>query len=168
VLVLAGLLLAACGKSSGSPTGSTAKTNASSTGASGKQSAVYRVEHYRECMAKNGVKLAERKPGQSSEGLPRGVSAAQYKAASKKCGVTYHVHLKRFFFNPAALAPLTTYVACMHEHGIDLPPPNTHGHGPIFNTSGVNVAGTQFKEATAKCVPTLRSALRKVRQSAKH
>jgi hypothetical protein len=55
---------------------------------------------------------------------------------------------------------LTRFAACMRENGVNLPPPNTSGKGPIFNVSGLNVASTEFKAAEAKCAVDLRSRLR--------
>jgi hypothetical protein len=177
--LLACLLLAACGGSSGSSS-STASTNASatsSTSGKGQPAGRKRFTALRECLAKNGITLPKRTPGQAGGGgflggaagggpqLPKGVTRAQYEAAVKKCGGAGG----RFgpgatgtqrFKSPAFTQALTKFAACMREKGVKLPTPNTSGKGPIFNTSGLNPASAAFKAAQAKCSSALRGAFR--------
>lgn len=179
MLALAGLVLAACGSSSNSATN--ASTDASATSTQGRTGSAGgfagRFSEFRECMAKQGITLPQRKPGQAggflgggtgtgtAPQLPAGVSKSQYEAALKKCGALR----PRFggpagganrLKNPLFLAALTKFSACMRENGIKLPAPNTSGKGPVFNTTGINTASTQFKTAEAKCSATLRSGFR--------
>jgi hypothetical protein len=62
--------------------------------------------------------------------------------------------------NPAYRSALTRFAACMRRNGVSLPPPNTSGTGPIFNTSAINRASAHLKTAQMKCARELRSALR--------
>jgi hypothetical protein len=116
-LLLAGVLLAACGSSSSSgstsPSNPSASTSAATTGApseapsapngSGGTAAGGRFAGLRECLRKNGITLPKRTPGQGGPGagggllggggtgrrqLPAGVSREQLEAAIKKCGGT--------------------------------------------------------------------------------
>lgn len=186
LIILAGLLLAACGGSSGGSTtpstaGASASANAAATtpGAPPGQGAG-RFSAFRECLAKNGITLPKFTPGQHPSGgggflggggfkraLPKGVSAAQYEAAVKKCGGApgggrfrgrFKGGFKGFASSPAAKEALDKFAACMRENGVNLPTPNTSGSGPIFNTSGVNVATAKFRAAESKCSADLRNA----------
>jgi hypothetical protein len=190
LLVLASLVLAACGGSAATTsTTATATTNASATGTttpgattpgsttkapSGAPAA--NRGHFlalRECLQKNGIALPKRKPGQApGAGLlpggvsapPKGVTAAQYRAALKKCGGGFPA--RRFggpvnrLKTPVFRQALAKFAACLRSNGVNIPPPNTSGKGPIFNTKGVNVAGPKFKAAQVKCASVLRSGLR--------
>ncbi|HEX3518447.1 MAG TPA: hypothetical protein VHT29_05380 [Solirubrobacteraceae bacterium] len=177
--LLACLLLAACGGSSGSS--STASTNASatsSTSGTGQPAGRKRFTALRECLAKNGITLPKRTPGQAGGGgflggaagggpqLPKGVTRAQYEAAVKKCGgfaggrIAPGAAGTQRFKSPAFTQALTKFAACMREKGVKLPTPNTSGKGPIFNTSGLNPASAPFKAAQTKCSAALRGAFR--------
>jgi hypothetical protein len=171
-LVLASLLLAACGSSS---SGTTATTSASSstatTGAPGSPNARSgRFAAVRECLQKAGITLPKRAPGQAGGGflpgggpqLPKGVTRAQYEAAIKKCG-GFGFKGGRFagaarFSSPQFKAALVKFASCMRENGVNLPTPNSSGKGPIFNTKGLSVTSPQFKTAQKKCASTLRAA----------
>jgi hypothetical protein len=183
VLALACLALAACGSSSnGSSTNTTVSaTTSASTGAPGagaRGTGVSRFKALRECLQKNGITLPTRTPGQRPPGgpggaggflggpaggggpkLPNGVTRAQYEAAIKKCGGSafrggFAARLK----NPAYLAALTKFAACMRENGVNVPAPNTSGNGPIFDTKGIDTSSAQFKTAESKCRVDLASA----------
>jgi len=126
-------------------------------------------------MAKNGVTLPKRKPGQRPGGgllggsasgtpqLPAGVSREKYLAAIKKCGGDFRGafrgrHFKGFASSPAAKAALTKFATCMREHGVALPAPNTTGNGPVFDTKAIDTTSAKFREADGKCTPALRGA----------
>jgi hypothetical protein len=47
----------------------------------------------------------------------------------------------------------------MNEHGAKLPPPNTSGHGEVFNTSGINTNTPQFQSAVQACLTDLLAIL---------
>jgi hypothetical protein len=46
----------------------------------------------------------------------------------------------------------------MRENGVNLPPPNTSGRGPVFNTKGIDTNSSTFKTAQSKCRTMLRGA----------
>jgi len=170
MLVLASLVLAACGSSSSSST-ATKAASTTVTGAARTDAVVARVRALRECLAKNGIALPKRTPGQGSplggffggaagRQLPSGVSKAQYEAALRKCGA-----LGRRFGGGARLtspnlkAALATFASCMRAHGVNVPEPNSSGNGPVFDTKGLNTASPAFKAAISKCYANLRSVL---------
>ncbi len=181
VLVLASLALAACGGSSGSPSSSTTATASASattpTTGGTPGAAGGRFTGIRECLQKNGITLPARKPGQApgaggffggAGSLPKGVSKAQFEAALKKCGGAFRNGLKGGpggfaaggFNTPAGKQALAKFSACMSEHGVKIPAPNTSGKGPIFNTKGIDTASATFREAEAKCRTDLLGAFR--------
>lgn len=178
-LLLAGLLLAACGSSSSSSSATTASSNASaSTTAPGGGAGRFagRSKALRECLAKDGITLPTRKPGQNNGGpggllggaaagpkLPAGVSRAKFDEAIRKCGGT-----GRFggfkgrgsqLQSPTYRAALVRFAACMREAGVNVPAPNTSGSGPVFSTKGLDTASASFRTAETKCYPILRSAI---------
>jgi hypothetical protein len=172
LLLLAGLLLAACGGSSPSST-STTKASASTTSPSsttpstGAPRGLGRFAHFRECLDKNGISLPKFTRGKRPSGgflgggagpqLPAGVSRAKYEAALKKCGGAPGAGRARgFASNPKAKEALDKFAACMRADGIELPAPNTSGSGPVFDTKGIDVAGSKFTAAEAKCGSSLR------------
>ncbi len=160
VLVLAALSIAACGSSSKSPTTATTATAASTAA-----STTGRFSAFRECLAKNGVKLPPRKPGSGPGGilggeLPSGVNRGAYEAAARKCaGFRPSGGLRgKGFASSRFRALLTTFAACMRSHGIKLPPPNTSGKGAIFDTKGVDTKAPAFLTAAHACQSALRPA----------
>lgn len=166
---------ASTGAASGtSSTGSTSTTPGAP--ANGRGSA--RFAALRECLQKNGITLPKRTPGSRPSGgfvpgagagggpqLPSGVTRAQYEAALKKCGGgSGHFSRSggtRQLNNPVFKAALTKYGNCLRQNGINLPPANTSGNGPIFNTKGIDTTGSQFKSASAKCRSVLIGAFRR-------
>jgi hypothetical protein len=171
-LGLAALALAACGSSSSKTTSST-NAAAASANPQSTQPGHGRFSALRECLQKQGITVPKRKPGGgagifgggSGAQLPKGVTREQFLAAIKKCGGGSPPRRAPRAFGPTNLktpavrAALTSFAACMRQHGVNVPPPNTSGKGPVFNTSGLNVAGTQFHAAQVACFPELRSAL---------
>jgi hypothetical protein len=172
-VLLASLALAACGGStSTSSTSASASASATTTTNGGGAAFSSRFKALRECLAKNGVTLPTRKPGQPRQGggadglpgggpqLPAGVTRAQYEAAVKKCGGNPRARLGggARLSSPAFKQALAKFATCMGQNGVSLPAPNTSGNGPIFNTGGVNTASAKFKTAAAKCDSMLRSA----------
>jgi hypothetical protein len=177
IALLACVGLAACG---GSSSTSTSTTNASANTSAAKTSTTPnrspgRFAALRECLQKNGVTLPAPTPGQAGQGhflrspgggqqLPKGVTRAQLQAAMKKCGAPERAFgpggqaARRRFGSPAFRTALTAFAACMRSNGVNLPPPDTSGTGPVFSTKGVNTASATFKAASAKCQSVLRSA----------
>jgi hypothetical protein len=118
----------------------------------------------RECLQKDGITLPKPNPGQPGSGflggtptLPKGVTRAQYQAALKKCGGGF-TGIPRFRL-PAFNKELAKFAACMRANGVNVPPPNASGKGPIFSTKGLNPSSPQFKAAEAKCSAQLRGLL---------
>jgi hypothetical protein len=164
------LALAACGSSatSSTSTNTTATgTSASSKGAQGAGSS--RITALRSCLAKQGITLPTstgHRPGIGTGGpagrprpgggfkLPNGVSRTQFQEALKKCGGANFRGGGRFN-SATSKAALAKYVACMRENGVNLPPPNTSGSGPVFNTKGINTTSSTFTTATTKCLSDL-------------
>jgi hypothetical protein len=181
ILLLACLGLAACGGSSGSSSSTTtvaANTAPSGGRATGPANATIgpaggRFAAMRACLAKEGITLPQRTPGQprtpgaggflgvgpgGGPQLPKGVTRAKFEAALKKCGGggAFAVHAR--LGNPAVSKTLATFAACMRQHGINLPSPNSSGTGPVFSTKGIDTASAKFKAAETKCQSVLRSA----------
>ncbi len=180
VIVLLSVVLAACGSSSSTSSTSTGASAATSTAPAGVPGVVGgRFKALRECLAKNGITLPKRTPGQAgSPGgllgggagpqLPAGVTRAQYEAAVKKCGGgagPYGGGLRpgrlggsAGLSSPTVKAALVKFASCMRSNGQNVPEPNTSGNGPIFDTKALNTTSTQFRAATAKCSIDLRGA----------
>lgn len=185
VLVAAGLVLAACGSSSTSSstaTGTAAATTApavgtvspgggsGSTGPAGAAGGG-RFRALRECLAKNGITLPQRKLGQrprsgggllgggGGPSLPKGVTRAQYQAAIEKCGGAALSRPRANLKSPAVQQAIAKFATCMRAKGINVPAPNTSGKGPIFSTKGLNTTSPQFIAAEAACGAPLRGLL---------
>ena len=43
------------------------------------------------------------------------------------------------------------YVACVRQHGFDLPAPNFSGTGPVFSTAKVDTHSAKFAAASKAC-----------------
>ena len=167
-LLLVSLLLVACGGSSSTTTttnaAAAASTNAARSGFAGRFAAV------RECLAKSGITLPKRTPGQArplggvlggARQLPKGVTQAQYEAALHKCGLNSAgpgAGRSTRLASPAYKLALANFAACMRTNGENLPAPNTSGKGAIFNTTGINTSSATFQAAAAKCSSILRSS----------
>ncbi len=88
--------------------------------------------------------------------LPKGVTAAQFQAAIKKCGGGGFPGGGAARAGSATSKPaLTKFATCMRENGINLPAPNTSGKGPTFNTTGINTNSSAFQSAQSKCASDL-------------
>jgi hypothetical protein len=48
---------------------------------------------------------------------------------------------------------LQRFAACMRDHHIDLPPPNTSGKGQLFSERHLNMASPDFARAYKTCLP---------------
>jgi hypothetical protein len=175
VLLFASLVLAACGGSSSTTSSSTNASATTSTAAGASGANTGRFAALRACLQKNGVTLPQRTPGQNPQRglgllggsggpqLPKGVTRAQYEAAAKKCGGfagrgPAGGGTAARLSSPAFKQGLAKFAACMTQHGVKVPAPNTSGKGPIFNTTGLNTKSAQFKAAESSCFAVLRSA----------
>jgi hypothetical protein len=166
LLVLIALALSACGGSS-SP--------AKSSSASVRQSAITppnvarRFQALTECLQRNGITLPKRSntPGVGGflggSQLPKGVSRAKFDATLRKCGGLTRSRPRtgatNRFNTPAAKRTFAKFVTCMRQQGVNLPQANTSGHGPVFDTKGLNPTGARFRSAQAKCLGVLRELI---------
>jgi hypothetical protein len=160
--------LAACGGSSSTASSATNSAN-TTTQANGQRSS--RFAALRACLEKEGIKLpsapSRRSPQSGGGGLlggggggfnpPAGVSQSEFQKALKKCGAGFPGGARRFN-SATGRAALTKFAQCMRENGVNLPPPNTSGNGPVFNTKGINTSSSTFKAAQSKCRSDLRGA----------
>lgn len=179
--VLACIGIAACGGSSKNDSASTTDTSTSSsttaTPSNGGQTgaATGRFAAVRSCLQKEGINLpagsaGQRPPGAGNGGpphgggslggrgrgrfahqLPKGLSREKLTKALSKCGAHFGTSRQGFFHSSKAKAALEKFAQCMSENGVKLPAPNTSGHGPVFDTKGIDTAGSKFKDAEAKC-----------------
>jgi len=188
ILLLGCLGLAACGGSSKTSTTSANAAAASATGAATSAtgagtsstgappapgatgSGPSRFKAIRECLQKSGITLPQRTPGTrrapgaggflggAGPALPKGVTRAQYEAAVKKCGGRALGGGVARLNNPVYQKAIAKFATCMRENGVNVPPPNTSGKGPIFSVKGLNTASAQFKAAESKCSVQLQGA----------
>jgi hypothetical protein len=85
------------------------------------------------------------------------VSRSQLEAGMKACGAPRGAFGRgRRLSSPAYQQQLAKFSACMRANGVNLPPPNTSGRGPIFNTGGLDTTSAKFTAAMTKCRPLLR------------
>ena len=177
-MLLACLGLAACGGSSSSSTdhertATAASATAPAPRAPAPEPRAGRFKALRECLQKNGITLPQRSSrhpapraggflggGAGTPPLPNGVTRAQYEAAVKKCGGGAFGGGGGRIRSPAFKQALAKFATCMRENGVNVPPPNTSGKGPVFNTKGLNPTSAQFKAAEAKCRTTWKAPLR--------
>ena len=144
------------------------------SGASGPTGAPgTRFKALRECLQKQGITLptrpqGTRKPGErgglfgggSGTGgpkLPNGVTRQKFQEALQKCSAAGGLRGGRFrgvgtrLNSPAFHKTLASFAACMNEHGVKLPAPNTSGKGPVFDTKGINTQSATFQKAAQSC-----------------
>lgn len=187
--VMASLVLAGCGGSSGSSTSSSAPVasgapavaGATGTGPAGAGSG--RFAALRTCLAKAGINLPARRAGTrpygsggpyAGGGIPGGglPGSGLRRGLQPPAGMSqqqFQAALTkcggggfagRRLANPGYRAALTKFATCMRQHGVNLPAPNTSGTGPVFNTSRLNTTTASFKAADVKCQPDLRGSFR--------
>jgi hypothetical protein len=138
------------------------------------------------CLKQQGVTLPPRPPGAAPGGPPPGGGAPPFaagrrprgrgfgffgrnlspaqrqklQAALQKCGARFgggRFGQGRFAANnPRFRAALTKFVACVRQHGFNLPTPNTSGSGPVFDPRKVNRNDPKFVAASRACQGLLR------------
>jgi hypothetical protein len=187
ILLLGCLGLAACGGSSSTTStganaastgnaSSTPSTNRTGTSAAPGAPGTGRFAALGKCLQKNGITLPKRTAGARPGGgflpgsgagngprLPGGATRAQYEAALKKCGGSGHFFGgggARRFDSPVFKTALAKYGECLRQNGIKVPPPNTSGNGPIFDTKGIDTSSAQFRSASTKCRSALAGVFR--------
>jgi len=189
ILALACVGLTACGGSSkasnaaatSSASASTATSGSSARPAPSAPSAVRpRIGAVRECLKKNGITLPNRPSAAGGppvggvflgRQLPKGVTRAQFQAALQKCApgrVAGGTPGRVAGGAPGLRGPgaakfkdaLAKFAACLRQNGVNVPMPNTSGHGPVFSTKGLQTNSPKFREATSKCRSVLIGAFR--------
>ncbi len=86
----------------------------------------------------------------TSAATPAPSSQSTAKSPTSEAGLT----VKRAAFNRA----LIKFAACLRRHGIPIPPPDTSGKAPLFNTKGLDTSSPKFTAARDKCLGVLRNA----------
>jgi len=187
VSALLALALTACGGSS-SGDGTTGTQAAASSGTATTRSGrpAFFSDEVRSCLRKQGVDVPERPQGgdgqppqggglpgaappdgaaprDGGQGGPGQLSDAdreKLRAAMKACGVEMpQGGARRPEVSDAAYQQrVKAYVACVREHGFDLPDPNFSGDGPIFDPDEVDQDDKAFQTASARCQDKLRPA----------
>ncbi len=163
--------IAACGSSSTTST-STSSAAASGSGASATGSGTgFDRSEFVACLKAHGVTLPARparthRPAASAgagQGLFFGGGGAggrrfannpKLRAAFQACGGTRAFPGRRRF--ALSHAAVTKFVACVRQHGYDLPSPNFSGTGPIF-PAGI-AKNAKFQTAARACQADLRPA----------
>jgi hypothetical protein len=173
-VAVAALCLAACGSSStGSSSAAASASSSSSSSGSGSGSGFNRTK-IASCLKAHGVTLptrpagaGRRRPGSgggggffgggegggaAGGGAPGGRFAnPKFQAALKACGGANFTGRRRFTFSHANIEK---FIACVKQHGYNLPAPNYSGKGGIFPTSIEKSA--KFQAASKACASDLR------------
>ncbi len=163
---LVALVIAGCGGSSSTNATSSASASAGASGPGGARFAKYRA-----CLQAHGVTFPTRRPGTRPPGGGGGLFGGgggagggrfannpRLAAAMKACGVpTGGLGFRRRFSSPQYKAALTKFVACVHQHGYNLPTPNTSGTGPVFKSGQVNQRDPKFISAAKACAADLQA-----------
>jgi hypothetical protein len=171
-VVVTALVLVACGSSSNTSSSSASSGSASSAAAGGSTSAAR--SKFAACLKAHGVTLpsrpagARRRPnggegggfgggggGFFGGGGGGGAGAARFnnpkmRAALQACGGG-RLPQRRFTPNKAAV---TKFVACVKQHGYNLPTPNFSGKGPVFPATIER--NKKFQTASRACASDLR------------
>jgi hypothetical protein len=120
------------------------------------------LREVRKCVQKNVIALRKTKSGAKALGgkVASEITAAEYQAIGKRCGGDGSVGLRRvapkaIFKSPTFKRATRKFAECMRENGVTLPPENTSGKGPLFDTQGLS--GEKFRTAETKCAAVLRS-----------
>jgi hypothetical protein len=161
-MLAVGCMLAACGSASSSSTtasaaasgsGSTTGSTTASSGAGGFNSA--RRAQLVACLKQHGVTLPSRPAGAGGgapgsgggTGTGTGTSTTRRRgffgggafannpkmqAAFKACGANFGARGGGAFAGRLSHAAVTKYVACVRQHGYNLPNPNFSGKGSVF------------------------------------
>jgi hypothetical protein len=181
---LAAVCLAACGSSSSSSSTSSASSSAGSSAAASRGGSAANRTKLVACLKAHGVTLPSRPPGGAGaqggaggappaggggtgggQGRRRGffggggaagggfANNPKLRAAFQACGGAGGFGGRRFTPNHAAV---TKFVACVKQHGYNLPAPNFSGKGPIFPAK--IEANKAFQTASRACASDLRPA----------
>ncbi len=168
----AACLIAACGSSTSSSSGAASGTSSTSTVASATGSGAAGFSARRAalvaCLKQHGVNVPARPPGSSGgSGTSTGprpgggvfgggggaffrqaASNPKLQAALKACGANFGAGAGRRFRRISRPA-VEKYVACVRQHGYNLPAPNFSGKGSIFPAS--IRSNPKFQAASRSC-----------------
>lgn len=163
----AGTAGASAGSGSSSSASGTAAAGSSSSATSGEFAA--RLAAVRTCIQKSGVTLSPRGSGGPSSmfrnpRLPKGMTRSQYAEVLRKCGTGLAggagaLAKRRLFDNTRFSQALVVFADCLRRNGVPVPPPNTSGKGPVFDTRGLDTTSPKFRQARQQCRGTLLQAL---------
>jgi hypothetical protein len=140
-LVVAGLLLSACGSHPSTPK-STPKT------------AVSRTLAYDSCMRANGISNMPEPNAQGQMTITKGESlpdfnSPQFLAAAAKCRKLESAGGGSASLSPSQIGEQLKFAQCMRANGIsNFPDPLSQGGFPL---SGVNTSSSQFEVASTAC-----------------
>lgn len=175
-VLAAAVCLAACGSSSSTSSSASAAASVSST--SSARSGTFNRTKLEACLKAHGVTLPTRpagsappagagRSGAAGPGFFGGGGGAgapgragsrfanpKFRAAFEACGGAAFrggALRRRFSFSHAAI---DKFVACVKQHGYDLPAPNFSGTGPIFPAKIERSA--KFQAASRACASDLR------------
>jgi hypothetical protein len=179
-VLITAVVLAACGSSSNTSSSGASSGSSSASAAAGRPSSAARSKLVA-CLKSHGVTLPNRPPGaqrrpsgggegdappgggggfffggprrggSGGTGGPGGrVSNPKFRAAFQACGGG-QFQRRRFTPNKAAV---TKFVACVKQHGYDLPTPDFSGKGPIFPATISR--NKKFQAAARACASDLR------------
>ena len=175
-VAITALCVAACGSSTGS---SSASSTSASAAAGGTTGGSFNRTKFTTCLKAHGVTLPTRpaRPAGAGAGGKSGAGAGapgassgffggggggpgrgflndpKLQAAFKACGGGNLSGGRRFGLNHAAV---TKFVACVKQHGYDLPAPNFTGKGSVFPASIEK--NKKFVAASKACASDLRPA----------
>jgi hypothetical protein len=167
-VLLSGCLIAACGSSSSSSSSTTAVAAAGGPPSTASRTAL------RTCLRQHGVRLPARPGGSRHRSGGQGAAAgagggppaggaffggggsrARFRnnpklaAAFKACGGRAFPR-RRFSLSHSAVSK---FVACVRQHGYNMPNPNFSGNGPIFPAS--IRTNSKFQTASRSCAKLL-------------
>jgi hypothetical protein len=128
------------------------------------------IASLRACLSAHGINLPNTGSTplallRAAAKLPPGVSRSRYQSVVRACVGAQLPSSGRTVkparvTNPRVVQALRQFAACMRQHQVNLPEPNTSGKGPVFDTKGINTSSPQFRTALVACSATLRNLLR--------
>lgn len=88
--------------------------------------------------------------------LPRNVTRVQYERALRKCGGAQYIKAldRRPVTTAVARERLLAIQQCLARNSYTVPAPNLRGPGPVFDTSGIDIAGARWQATVIGCETT--------------
>lgn len=152
-----GLVIAACGSGSGTNSSSNTATTTVAAGGGGAGPNSARRAALVACLKQHGVTLPSRPAGTGTTGR-RGffgggggafANNPKLRAAFQACGARFGFGGGGRFTGRLSHTVITKYVACVRQHGYNLPNPNFSGKGPVFP---MNIrTNAKFQAASRAC-----------------